>query len=307
MWRAFSGLFLFMPTSYDPVGVCNQALSKIGCQAINSMLDASNQSALACNNAFQLAYLEVSRATKWNCIMTTAVLTQIPQTPLPGCPVPVNAPTWEPSTFYAANTYFTFGGYYYQTLINYTSSNNFTNDLTAGNFFVQTNLPASSPFFDSQGAQYPSGWAYQYALPSDFQLLVGLNDHTYWGWSYYGDSQNDYEIMGTSLFCDECEAVVQYVQNQPDTTRFDSLFMNCLTLKLASLVATVLRQDGGAMELRMLQLYDGALKQARTKNAGEKKERRFNPIGSSLFNRSRFGGFNGSILVPKWVAKIIWG
>ena len=279
-----------MPTTLSPVDVCNIALAKIGAQAINSITNQANPSAIQCNINFQLAYLEVSRASRWNCLLTTAVLTQIPQTPLPGCVVPTNPATWTPNTTYTSGTYLTYGGYYYQVEFTYTSTTNFVNDLTTG-ALVQTNLPTSQPFFPPTGQQYASGWAYQFALPSDFQLLCALNENTYWG--ALGVTTNNYEIIGQNLYCNVPQAVIQYVQNVPDTTRFDSLLTNCLALKLAAMIATALRQDGGKLEMTMLAQYDKALREARVKNAGEAQQRRFNPIASSLFNAARYGGTNG--------------
>ena len=281
-----------MPTTLAPVDIANAALSKIGNAAINSLTNQSSQAALQCNQNFQLAYLEVSRAARWNCILNTAVLNAVPQTPLPGCTPPVNPATWAPYTTYQANTYLTYGGYYYSVEFTYTSTNNFTNDLTTG-ALVQTNLPTNQPFFPPDGSSYPSGWNYAYALPADFQLLCALNDNTYWGYQYYGDSTSDYEIIGPNLYCDDAQAVIQYVNNVTDTTRFDSLFVNALTFKLASMIATPLRQDGGIMEKECLGEYKTALKEARTTNSGERQQRRFNLIGSSMFNRARYGGSNG--------------
>ena len=283
-----------MPTSLAPVDIANLALSKIGAQAINSLTDQTSPSAVVCNTNLLLSYLETSRATRWNCLLTTAVLTQIPQTPLPPANTPPTATAWAPLTAYAANVYVTYGGYYYQVMWAYTSSANFTNDLTTG-VLTQTTLPTTQPFFPGCGAGggYASGWAYEYALPADFQLLDTLNGNTYWGYGCGGDSSDEYEIMGLSLYCDEQQAAIQYVQNQPDTSRFDSMLTNCVVLKLASMIATPLRQDGGALEQKLLIAYEHALKIARAKNGGEKLARRFNPIYSSRFNQARYGGANG--------------
>lgn len=295
-----------MPTSSSPTDLANLSLAKIGAQPINSLTDQANPSALACNLNFWQAVLEVSRATRWNCILTTAQLSPVAQTPIAGGTVPPSPATWAPLTTYQANTYLTYGGYYYQVEFTYTSTNNFLNDLTTG-ALVQTNLPTNAPFFDDCGSQYPSGWAFAYLLPSDFQLLVSLNDHIcalVWG----GDgSTADYEIMGLTLYCDRSQAVIQYVQRQPDTTRFDSLFVNALTFKLASMISTTLRQDGGGMEAMLLQEYKRALGEARQKNGGEQQARRFNPINSSRFIQAHWGGVNGHIYIPGWLAKMIWG
>lgn len=282
-----------MPTTLSPVNLANIALGKIGAQAINSFTDLTNPSAIAVNTNWVLAYLEVSRATRWNCLVTPAVLVAIPQIPIPDGVVPSSVPDWAPLTTYAADTYLTYGGYLYITAFAYTSTANFTIDLTSG-ALIQTNLPFPGLTFPTGGgSQYPSGWSFQYALPDDFQLLVALNQNTGW-WGWFGSIQSsDYEIMGNRLYTNAQQAVIKYVKNQPDVSQFDSMFANALTLKLASTIATTLRQDGGKMELAMLQGYQQSLKEARTKNAGEKQPRRFNPIGSSNFNRARYGGING--------------
>lgn len=289
-----------MPTPLSPVDVANQALIKIGAQTINSLNDQTSAASLACNTAWPLSYREVARATRWNCLLTTAILSQIAQTPLPGFATATGAITataWAPHTAYVANSYVTFGGYYYLVLQNYTSSTSFPNDLLAGNM-AQTDQQAGSAVTDvfsayGMGSQYASGWGFQYALPSDFLLLDSVNENTAYGVNSYGDNSSNYEIIGSSLYCNDAQVVVQYVQDTPDTTKFDPLFVNALTLKLASMVATALRQDGGQMEKALLGEYKLALREARAKNAGEKQARRFNPIGSSRFIQSRYRGVNG--------------
>lgn len=283
-----------MPTNLAPVDLANVALQKIGAQTINSLLDTTSASAVCCNSNFQLAYLEVTRSGRWNCLLTTAVLTQVVQTPLPGSSASsaaITATAWAPLTAYLANAYVTFGGYYYQVMFNYTSTVSFLNDLTTG-ALTQTDAQTGSPsFLGLDGSQYPSGWSYQYALPDDFQLLAILNNQTIW--DNDGAGGDNYQLMGSSLFCDENQAVIQYVKKQPDTTQFDSLFADAFTYKLAAAIATPLRQDGGKLQEAMLEMYERALRKARTKNGGEQQARRFNPIRDSRFNQARYGGVNG--------------
>ncbi len=282
-----------MSTPLGPVQVANVALAKIGAQSITSLTDQSNPASIAVNTNLDLCYLEVSRSARWNCLVTPAVLVAIPQVPIPDGTIPSSVADWAPLTTYAADTYLTYGGYLYITAYAYTSTVNFTIDLTTG-ALIQTNLPFPGLTFPTgDGSQYPSGWAFEYQLPDDFQLLVALNDNTGW-WGWFGSQcSSEYEIMGDKLYTNAQQAVVKYVKNQPDFTQFDSMFTNALTLKLASTIATTLRQDGGKMEAAMLQGYEQALRAARTKNAGEKQPNRFNPIGSSYFNRARYGGING--------------
>ena len=295
-----------MPSTLSPVDVSNIALTKIGAQAINSLSDTTSSSAIACNTNFTQSYQEVSRAAPWNCLIRSQILVNITQTPLPwstsGGSSTITATAWAPNTAYLANVYVTFGGYYYQVMFNYTSTISFLNDVTTG-ALVQTDQPTSgNTFGTNSGSQYPSGWGYQYVLPSDFLCLQALNDNG--DWTQDGSQSDDYEIMsgvtnpstpptyGLCIFTDAPNAVVQYIPNQPDTTQWDSMFTNCVTLKLASAIATNLRQDGGAMEQRLLQAYEVELRHARQKNGGEKQARRFNPIPSSRFNQARYVGVN---------------
>jgi hypothetical protein len=225
------------------------------------------------------------------------------QTPLPGssaAAAAITATAWAQNTAYLANAYVTFGGYYYIVMFNYTSSLSFLNDLTTGALTQTDTQDASSSAFSAGAENYASGWAYQYALPADFQLLAILNSNSCW--DFDGSGGDDYELMadpsvppvnGQCLFCNESQAVIQYVQSQPDTTRWDSIFTDAMTYKLAAMIATPLRQDGGKMQEEMLAQYRKALSKARTKNGGEQQARRFNPIRDSRFNQARFGGVNG--------------
>lgn len=346
-----------MPTTLGPVQICNIALSKIGAEAINSLTDLTNRSSRACNTNFQLAYLQLSRSGRWNCLLTTEQLVQQVQTPIvtgsaarpptstPWAPLtfftqgvyvsqggayyqvlnaytssnsfatdlasgnlqlfnangnqPVFATPWAEFTAYQANAFVTYGNYFYQVLISYTSSNNFLNDLTSG-FLAQTDQQGNQPVSDlvldtfGCGSGFQSGWAFQYALPADFQLLGLLNGNICW--DFDGAGSDNYEIMGESIFCNSPIAVIQYVKNQPDTSQFDAMFTSALTFLLASMIATPLRQDGGKMEQEMLGYYTRALSAARAKNGGEGQPRRFNPVPSSRLVRSRFwwgGGGSG--------------
>jgi hypothetical protein len=294
-----------MPTSLSPTDLCNIALSKIGAQTINSMTDPTSPPALACNANFNLCYLEVSRSGKWNCLLTASgPLVAIPQTPLPGYPTlggSITATAWAPLTAYLANVYVTFGGYYYQVMFNYTSTVSFLNDLTTG-ALTQTDAQTGSPnYLGLSGSAYPSGWAFQYALPADFQLLVTLNGNTSLdssGADLDGSASDEYELMtdgsnGQCIYCDEPQAVIQYVKNQPDCTQFDSIFTDAFTYKLAAAIATPLRQDGGKLQSEMLGEYEKQLRKARARNGGEQLVRRFNPIGTSRFVNARWGGANG--------------
>jgi hypothetical protein len=275
-----------MPTTLAKVDLYNMALAELGVEPIADITDLTNPSVVDCNANWQLALAAVSRSHTWNCLMNAVNLVatpQIPITPLP--PVPPSRP-WAPATLYVAGVYVTYGGALYQALITNTSTAIFANDLTAG-FWFQTDTFNSNPFDPNQlAALYPSGWAYQYPLPGDCLLLVALNDNPLTG------PDPEYEIIGINLYTNEVQAVIKYVQFNEDTTRYDSLFAGCVVLLLASMVATRRRQDDTNVSAELLARYQKALSAARTKDAGERKPRRFEPVQNSRFVGSRFFSTN---------------
>jgi hypothetical protein len=88
-------------------------------------------------------------------------------------------------------------------------------------------------------------------------------------------------------------ANIVYIQYQTDTTVYDSLFTECLVLKLAAMIATQLRKDDMSLSARIAQAYERRIQVARVKNAGDDKLKRYNPIASSRFVRSRRFSSNG--------------
>ena len=294
----------------------NLSLLAIGQGKIQSDTNQSDPNAIACNVAWNEAFGIVARATPWNCLKNFASLGQtIPSSTTTsfGTNIPSTATTWAPATNYAVNAYVIYAGYLYQCLIANTSSGSFTVDLTRGYWF-QTNTFSPSFFGVPAGNTVPgSPWLYSYSLPPDFIALCNLNGGSCWGgwgwggWNggfgwggggYFGGRGNSaqgspHEIYGRLLYTNDAQANIVYVQYQTDTTVYDSLFTECLVLKLASMIATGLRKDDAGLALRMNQMYESKLPEARTKNAADDKPKRFNPIPSSRFIRSRRRSTNG--------------
>jgi hypothetical protein len=304
--------------------IANNALQMIGQNpiqqiAISSVTGPVDPNAIACNIAWNEAFGEVARETPWNCLKAIASLGQ-PIIPNPasttyGTNIPSSATTWAPATGYAVNAYVIYAGYLYQCLIANTSSSSFTVDLTRGYWF-QTNTYSPS-FFGVPAGNTVSGapWNYAYTLPSDFIALVSLNGGSCWGgwgwgsgwggfwggggggWGGSGGSNSSqgsrHEIYGRYLYTNDALANIVYIQYQTDTTIYDSLFTKCLILNLASMISPKLLKDGGAAAERMRGLYREALPEARIKNAGENRLRRYNLAGSSRWVRSRRYSTNG--------------
>jgi hypothetical protein len=195
---------------------------------------------------------------------------------------------WVTATNYSQDIYVTYNGSLYVCLVDNTSSASFTNDLTAGYWALADSYSGSSSFGASaDGLDYP--WTYRYQLPSDFILLIELNgnnldnDHT-------GDL---YEVYGDGFYCDVNPANIKYVALDDDTTKWDSLFIDCVSTLLASNMATLLRKDDLNVAVTMRNLYtNDYLPKARIKDGGQRKPRRFSHMVESRFVGSRYNSTN---------------
>lgn len=279
---------------------------QLGMRKIQSITNLSDPSAIACNVAWNQAFGSVARETPWNCLKAPATLGQlIPSTTITTYEtnIPSTATTWVPGTAYAVNAYVIYAGYLYQCLIANTSSSSFAVDLTRGYWF-QTNTFSPNFFGPYPGNTAPgTGWRYAFALPVDFIALVRLNNSSAWGgWGWgsggggggnSGTQGRSHEIFQRTLYCNSPFAQIIYVQYQTDTTVYDSLFTDALIYKLAAMIATDLRKDDANLSLKMLQAYKEIMSEARVKNAGDDKLKRFNPVTTSWFVRSRRFSTNG--------------
>jgi hypothetical protein len=293
------------------VEICNLSLMQIGQNKIQSITNQNDPNAVACNVAWSQAFGSVARETPWNCLKAIASLGQAiipnPASATYGTNIPSTATTWTPGTNYAVNAYVIYAGYLYQCLIANTASASFTVDLTKGYWF-QTNTYSPS-FFGVPAGNTVSGapWSYAYTLPADFIALVSLNGGGCWsgwgwwagwggtsGWQGGNSSQGQpHEIYGRYLYTNAALANIVYVQYQTDTTIYDSLFTDCLVLKLSAMIATHLRKDDMGISQTLAMAYRQRIQDARVKNAGDDRLKRFNPISSSRFVQARRRSTNG--------------
>ena len=182
---------------------------------------------------------------------------------------------------YAVNQYVIYAGYLYQCLIANTSSYSFTVDLTKGYWF-QTNTFSPS-FFGVPSGNTTSGspWAYAYTLPADFIALVSLNGGGAGvggaGGCGEGDTVGDRSTAalreppmyyGRYLYTNAVQANIVYVQYQTDTTVYDSLFTDCLVLKLGAMVATKLRKDDMGISMKLAQAYQTRIRRHGSRTRG---------------------------------------
>lgn len=83
-------------------------------------------------------------------------------------------------------------------------------------------------------------WAYRFALPSDcLKPRKVLPDG-------YTDTENDsteFEVEGSSLYCDDAAPVLVYTFTQTDTTKFSPMFVTTLSWRLASYISGPIIKD----------------------------------------------------------------
>lgn len=278
-----------MPTTQTQIGIANQALALIGVSPVGDITATDSAAAIQALLHWDECLAEVGRTHAWNCLLKAVNLSPEAQDPIgPITPIPASTP-WAPGTAYAVGDYVTFGdpAYLYQCLIANTATASFTNDLTAGYWF-QTDIFNPDPFANcGSGYLYASGWAYKYPLPEDCLLVAELNGQRLTGY------EQEYQILGSALYTNWSQAIIKYVWPDPDTTRYDSLFVRCLIFKLASMLATSLRQDDTNISQAMEARYLRALSAARVKDAGERVPRRFIPQQNSNLIGSRYWSTNG--------------
>lgn len=141
----------------------------------------------------------------------------------------------------------------------------------------------------AQIATPPSfGWDYAYQLPATFLRLVKLN-----GVDYRGQPGDDHEIEGRTLLTDETEAKIEFIAYKDSTADYDPLFVKAIVAKLAAEIAIPIRQDEALAARLMGEFEQLALPKARTKTAGERRLKRFDPTAESSFTQSRFNSTNG--------------
>ena len=303
----------FVPLSQTDV--CNLALALVGQHPIDDIDQTNGNAAPACRAAFWPAVTEVGRSHPWNCLRLQQRLTALsfPNASSanscytsfgwPGCRPSTLPPYWTANTVYAGGTLVTWGETIYYALYDQTSSTNFINDVTAG-LWAQIYSTFISYDQGADGGLYP--WAFGYALPEDFLLLNELNGVNCRGgagaWGSGSGVAGLYEIYvnkvtnadntistARALFTDQPFANVQYTGLVQDTTVWDPLFVDCVSVLLASRIATTLRGDDGVMALQLKQEYiRTTLPLAKVKDAGEGKRHRYDPTRESNFIRARY-------------------
>jgi hypothetical protein len=129
------------------------------------------------------------------------------------------------------------------------------------------------------------GWAYAFALPTDFLRALDVNDEE------AGDlTSGEWQIEGRNLLTDWDEVSLVYIRQIEDVSQFDALFVQAFALKLAVYLSETIRGTTGKTA-ELMQAYEritGPL--ARRVDANEGRQRKGLLPLNSLFIRARYEG-----------------
>ncbi len=301
--------------AYVPTGItsiANLALAEIGQMPIGDIDDNNSNSAQHCAANFWQVVRQVGRAHNWNCLQRRQNLVQLT---LPGgysgdctaigwrgCAPTTLPPYWLANTAYTGGTLVTYGEAIYYCLQAYTSTDWFINDMTGG-YWAQIYSTFLGPYTPGEANGYE--WNFGYVLPNDYLLITELNGNDcrfgrgvgslYELFIYQTTNPGDQSISNVgTLFADAPYANVKYTALIQDPTIWDPLFVDAVATLLAAKISTPLRGDDGKMANMLRERYmREILPNAMMKDAGERKERRYDPTRDSDFLASRWRSTNG--------------
>ncbi len=129
------------------------------------------------------------------------------------------------------------------------------------------------------GAETSYRYEHVYQKPADCLAIIEvLPDGT-----VYPDYQKvEFEVIGQTIQTNDYSAWVKYVYNESDTTKFDDLFVEALSYRLAADLAMPLSRDPNYVGA-MMNLFKQTLAEAR-KVDGRTGGNRVNEIGKSFVN-----------------------
>ena len=108
-------------------------------------------------------------------------------------------------------------------------------------------------------------WIFSYALPSDCVRALQVKTAGV-------PTLMDFEVHGHSLRTNADGAVLRYVRDEQDPTRFDDLFVQALSYKLAADLAVPITGDSGAMA-GLLQMFTVSIRSAMAASSSEARRR----------------------------------
>jgi len=136
----------------------------------------------------------------------------------------------------------------------------------------------------------------QFLLPSDFIRMLRLNGRD------IKSTTDPYEIEYSKsagaqvLLSDADTAKIQYIAEITDTVQYDDLLIEALAVRIASKLATILRQDEAKSASLLNEYMTVALPRARKVDGNERNRSAYDPREQSRsINSRRFGTLQGSL------------
>ena len=132
-----------------------------------------------------------------------------------------------------------------------------------------------------------SEWEYQYQLPTDCIRVMQMNGFDWW------QSTSKWVVEGRLLLTDDTVASIRYIYRITDAAQFTPLFIEAVSVKLASRLAVPLTGDKGMMSTLLTEYERITGPKARRIDAFESNVSVIPAFVNSDFVRSRFGGSSG--------------
>lgn len=126
------------------------------------------------------------------------------------------------------------------------------------------------------------GWAFKYALPVECLRVLSMNE-----WDMSRRSRA-WEVEGRFLMTNAEDAFIRYISRVTDCSQFDSLFVDALSLKLASRIVTPLNGSLPMAEAYITEYEKVTGGRARRTDAFESREDRHPAWVHSDLVASRF-------------------
>lgn len=127
------------------------------------------------------------------------------------------------------------------------------------------------------------GWGKQYQLPSDFIRARAFNNRDVW----IGANRDFFQIEQDRLLTDQETAELRYIFRQTDANKFDPLFVEVLSVRIASKLAPAITGNTN-LASALIQKSGMLISQARRIDSSEDANPRRNLFQESDLVRSRF-------------------
>ncbi len=124
------------------------------------------------------------------------------------------------------------------------------------------------------------GWTFSYPIPEDCMRVIAVNGirrlscESFW------------KQEGANIYTDADTVELEYVAFDADSTHYDDMFINAVTALFASRLVAQRRRDGN-LAASLLAEYNQALSRARTVDATQKHDVKYDGRQNSLMEHSR--------------------